>query len=1479
MATNFWPTPQDYNEAVQNPHACFADPDLKDGIIATNMLGLPRSMTGAFASVYKITTADKAWAVRCFLTSRLDQKDRYKHISDFVLFDSLDFTIDFHYVEKGINVKGQWYPCLKMPWVEGETLDQWLAKNYKDAIAMKNLLAEFHKLVDGMECAGIGHGDLQHGNVIVTKDGLRLVDYDALFVPALLGRKSLELGHPNYQHPERNEHHYDPDVDNFSCWLISLSLIILAIDPKLYDDHFGGDDCLLFKRTDLQNPADSKLFKTLKQHDSERIRESAHLLERMLWAAPTAIPILDCPPEHLDLLPQFKMEHAPLISGAGAGMNCRVAEHGDAGSQGRLEDNGEDSAASTDENAWYANQQNRFDFIDDEAVLVQQSKKKKSKKSAVQQISLLNQRRRKVLEDLHLFFSPHGWVSQHMAVALHQFDSGQYESALNTYMRIYKLLEKNNWSNSDSFFFCLMGLGYCSALSDKVALAGNYFLLAIRSADTETRALRAALCLATIRFAGGDHAGAHKLVKEHWKGPVDLGYTVESELKNLFLVRASTFEMLASLGVAMQKANEHRWSDPLTCAKLVLDRLNRAGAQAMTEEYAEAVLVLANQYLKSSDFGRAQTLYQQVGRSAIASGSAKFGSKALFCACCLYTNALVGISALKQERQAVHGVDLSASQEDQVKNLNLVADFIETDSDVGQLLLSEMVEQTRHYVPRNFIYEVLLDLTSLLLDRKQIPPASACLETAADLIINFDIPLEERLFTELSRFEDTAKWHALSSTFFSSKKPTVKPLTDFLLANQRTDLLTFVGQRLAETKQTSFLSIVFERVALLETRQFGQWCKEFAPTSFREQDTVVQALNETADRFIQSLRGYVTKYGLQAAGPEPGDRETHSQVVKEYLNSINAIREFLHQYEYVIDADWIAGAMMHEDVAPYLIEWMRELEMQSLSSLLEIFVAHSDTDVLTGFVRSLVNSPGVDNLETIMRNLRTWGIAIETLEQLLMPASELCLNNVLTALDKATMKNGKLKVAREQETFKDLRVLLRLRSVTTEAGLERKFAVIMRSLFSPDRIAKLSHLMLDSKLQKHSDLLVLIAINIADFDPLTMESVLLQLSSELPEEALIPICKTLLLHGKAPAVVSLAKNLSLLPTKKDFFKSLSVQIVRELPEEDLFHFADAVTSGTSEEAASILLKHLQVFAKQTVLDRLLAKTGGYPFRDGDLLPVEDVVREIVKLDDPAAAADIVHLAAMSTDKKLAKLLQEFDNAGIRNDTRKAMLKKVVDQFAKSLETYKIEANNKGVLKAKIDILASMNIAALYRLVPFFNCPSQENDAVYLLNDDRFSDFAIQWLINQSSKNQMNTIAMFCRHAAAINNERLLGRICVQFAKEETLRPVIAIAKDLSVTGFRTTLINVAGELLARDLDDAFGAVSLELVTSQIGDQQSILDLLGMAQKHDRNALRVVLRQISFYRGPKDLKAICLLWSKTVGSDVMTDESRALGLFK
>lgn len=288
----YWPTPQDYNEAVQNPDHVFCDPDLKLSLPELDQLGLPRPISGGFASVYKMRCGERTFALKCFLRNIKDQQERYEHIGEFIHSDDLPYTIDFEYLKQGILVKGHWYPVLKMDWVEGHLLSEYIELNLNVKSNLSDLADRFHKMSVELHRAGIGHGDLQHGNIIVIDGELRLVDYDGMFVPSLSGRESSELGHRHYQHPGRERDHFAHQIDNFSAWSIYTSLQALGDDPSLWNQLRGGDDCLLFRDVDYNDPTVSRTFAVLENHPSREIRNLCRLLRSFLGKPLDEIPPL-----------------------------------------------------------------------------------------------------------------------------------------------------------------------------------------------------------------------------------------------------------------------------------------------------------------------------------------------------------------------------------------------------------------------------------------------------------------------------------------------------------------------------------------------------------------------------------------------------------------------------------------------------------------------------------------------------------------------------------------------------------------------------------------------------------------------------------------------------------------------------------------------------------------------------------------------------------------------------------------------------------------------------------------------------------------------------------------------------------------------------------------------------------------------------------------------------------------------------------
>lgn len=277
-----WPLNIDFTIAVQNPQLCFADPDLKQASTSKNSRGRVLLWSGNFATVYKLTKGDRSWAVRCF--TRIPQSDvqeRYQLISEYLSQHQIPYLVDFEFLAQGILVKGEWYPILKMNWVNGTEIDRYIGEYIDDSQVLLRLERQLQQLQKDLQRVGIAHGDLQHGNIMVDEHGeLKLVDYDGMYVPALRGSPPLEVGHPNYQPPERSREDFSDRLDEFSFAVISLSLRALATEPNLWATFHEDNKNLIFRQNDFQEPEASPVFQAIAGIPDDETRELCDRLIR-----------------------------------------------------------------------------------------------------------------------------------------------------------------------------------------------------------------------------------------------------------------------------------------------------------------------------------------------------------------------------------------------------------------------------------------------------------------------------------------------------------------------------------------------------------------------------------------------------------------------------------------------------------------------------------------------------------------------------------------------------------------------------------------------------------------------------------------------------------------------------------------------------------------------------------------------------------------------------------------------------------------------------------------------------------------------------------------------------------------------------------------------------------------------------------------------------------------------------------------------
>src|SRR5947199_2935683 len=146
-----------------------------------------------------------------------------------------------------------------MHWVEGFTLNEFVNKNADQPAYLDMLCQIWVRLARRLREAKMAHADLQHGNVLLVPGstanslGVRLIDYDGMCVPALAQKKSGEVGHPNFQHPQRlREGSYNAEVDRFPLLVVATALSALAVAGRGLWDRYDTGDNLLFQEPDLK---------------------------------------------------------------------------------------------------------------------------------------------------------------------------------------------------------------------------------------------------------------------------------------------------------------------------------------------------------------------------------------------------------------------------------------------------------------------------------------------------------------------------------------------------------------------------------------------------------------------------------------------------------------------------------------------------------------------------------------------------------------------------------------------------------------------------------------------------------------------------------------------------------------------------------------------------------------------------------------------------------------------------------------------------------------------------------------------------------------------------------------------------------------------------------------------------------------------------------------------------------------------------
>ena len=231
----------------------------------------PYRSSGAFAVVFKMKDEQtgKCYALKCFTEEQEGRAEAYRQIADELEFVDSSYITSVKYLDKEIFVDSSCeedeFPVLLMDWIDGETMETYIAENYQDNYGMAMLCYRFCKMAAWLRSQPFAHGDIKPDNIMVRPDGnLTLVDYDGMFVPAMKGQKSPTIGTKDFSHPLRTIDDFDETIDDFALTSIALSLKAISMNSTLLDT-YGASDRLLFSENDYRNPSNSKVISALQE--------------------------------------------------------------------------------------------------------------------------------------------------------------------------------------------------------------------------------------------------------------------------------------------------------------------------------------------------------------------------------------------------------------------------------------------------------------------------------------------------------------------------------------------------------------------------------------------------------------------------------------------------------------------------------------------------------------------------------------------------------------------------------------------------------------------------------------------------------------------------------------------------------------------------------------------------------------------------------------------------------------------------------------------------------------------------------------------------------------------------------------------------------------------------------------------------------------------------------------------------------------
>ena len=175
-------------------------------------------------------------------------------------------------------------------WHEGESLQCVIEQNCQNRAKMEALSHLFEEFAFSLLNESWAHGDLKPENIIFSPEGLRLIDFDAMFRPNFTIADCVEIGTRQYQHPQRDTSIFDKSIDDYPVALLTTVLAALSLDNSL-GRCISENDYLLIQ-PNLAVAGEDKMLDRIERLFAERGDARHYRIARLLRSSTPALPQL-----------------------------------------------------------------------------------------------------------------------------------------------------------------------------------------------------------------------------------------------------------------------------------------------------------------------------------------------------------------------------------------------------------------------------------------------------------------------------------------------------------------------------------------------------------------------------------------------------------------------------------------------------------------------------------------------------------------------------------------------------------------------------------------------------------------------------------------------------------------------------------------------------------------------------------------------------------------------------------------------------------------------------------------------------------------------------------------------------------------------------------------------------------------------------------------------------------------------------------